>query len=238
LLCLSNIKHWRDYCVLLNMLCIELISNEIAPLKLTDTGLRALSLMEEFKVNQLPVIDGDKYVGLFSEDDIFNFNSPDETIAEYQIEYNTLKLFPHNHVFDALRLSVETNLSIIPIVDEEGNYIGCVSLKSLINNLSQIASVQDFGAILILEMQKRDYNLSQLAQIFESENIKILSLFIKSHPDSTTIDVIIKLNSAEINSSLRTLERYNYMVKHKFNTSDKEDNLRDRYDLLMSYLDS
>ncbi len=219
------------------MLCIDLISNVIAPLKTSDTGLRALGLMEEFKVTHLPVVNHTDYLGLFSEEDVFNLNSPEESIGNHALTLERPSLLPEQHVFEALKQCIDLNLSIMPVVSAENEYLGSISLKSLIENLSEMASVRDYGAILVLEIQKRDYNLSQIAQIFESNNVKILSLFLKTYPDSNLIDIIIKLNTSEIASCLQTLERYNYKVKYKFNTSDKNDNLKDRYDLLMNYLE-
>jgi (p)ppGpp synthase/HD superfamily hydrolase len=93
------------------------------------------------------------------------------------------------------------------------------------------------GGIIVLELVERDYSLTQLAQIVESNNVKILSMYITSRPDSTKLEVTIKVNTNDLGSVIRTFERYNYEVKTWVSTDDSMENLySERFDLLMKYL--
>jgi hypothetical protein len=93
------------------------------------------------------------------------------------------------------------------------------------------------GAIIVIELTERDYSLSQIAQIVESNNVKVMSLYITSPADSTRLEVTIKLNSNEISSVIRTFERYNISVKTWTESSDSIDRFyQERLDLLMKYL--
>jgi len=93
------------------------------------------------------------------------------------------------------------------------------------------------GGISVLEMIERDYTLSQIAQIVESNNIKVLSLYINSLPDSTKLEVTLKVNSSDLLAVIRTFERYNYEVKTWVSDNDSMDHFySERFDMLMKYL--
>ncbi len=57
------------------MTASELISYDIPPLKITDSGEKALDWMEEFKVKDLPVINERQYVGIIEESDVLDRNN-------------------------------------------------------------------------------------------------------------------------------------------------------------------
>jgi hypothetical protein len=97
-------------------------------------------------------------------------------------------------------------------------------------------SLENPGGIIVLEMSQNDYNLTEIAQIVESNDAKILSLFLASHSDSTRLNVVIKLNKTEIGGVLQTFDRYGYYVKFSFNDEEDRDDLRENYDSLMNYL--
>ena len=85
-------------------------------------------------------------------------------------------------------------------------------------------------------MNIRDYSLSEIAQIVESNNKKIINSFVNSFADSTKIEVTIKLNSTDIEDVLKTFIRYDYQIQASYTEVDLNDNLSDRYDSLMNYL--
>jgi (p)ppGpp synthase/HD superfamily hydrolase len=94
-----------------------------------------------------------------------------------------------------------------------------------------------YGAVIVIELPERDYSLSQIAQIIESNNVKVVSLHVASPAGSTTLEITIKLNSNEIASVIRTFERYNISVKSWTANSDSINQFyQDRYDLLMKYI--
>jgi hypothetical protein len=111
-----------------------------------------------------------------------------------------------------------------------------VTLEDTLKFFAQTASFTESGSIIVLEVTKHDYALSNIARIAESENVIILSLFITSRPDSSRLDVTLKLNSQNSRNLLATFERHNYTVKASFNEVEYLDSLKERYDGLMTYL--
>ena len=206
------------------------------PLKTSDTGKTALSWMEEYKVSHLPIVNNQEFLGLISELDIYNLNDFDEPLGNHKLSLNNPYVFDSQHIYDVLKLVSEQNLSLVPVLNEKGNYLGAISLQNLVKYFARALSVDDPGGVIVLEMNYNNYSLTELAKIVEENDAKILSTFLVNHEDSARVDVFLKLNTVEISSVLKTLERYDYFVKASFGREDDLDDLRDRYNSLMNYL--
>jgi acetoin utilization protein AcuB len=214
----------------------DLITDEIPPLKHTDTGEIALRWMDEFKVTHLPVLKNENFVGLISESDILD---------KMDLEESLDKLFDHlprpyvkanAHIYEVLFKVSELKISVIPILEEDETYLGCTSIHQIVTLIANTGSIKESGGILVLEVNQSDYSLAQIAQIVESNNAKILSSYIMTSPDSTKLEVTLKINQVELDRIIRTFERYDYIISAAYQKSNFEDDLQLRYDALMNYL--
>ncbi|MCG8327406.1 MAG: CBS domain-containing protein [Chitinophagales bacterium] len=213
----------------------QLISDAIIPLRTSDTGEDALSLMNEFYIRHLPIVNNEQLLGLISEDDILD-HDVEEAVGSYSLSMVRPYLKYNDHIYEILRLIAQHHLTVIPVVDDGENYIGMVTLESIVHFFARTASFSEPGSIIVLEVSKRDYMLSEIARIVESENAAVLSSFITTNLDSTQIDVTIKVNSQHVQSIIATFGRYDYVIKATFNETEYIDSLKERYDALMSYL--
>lgn len=218
------------------MIARQLITNEILPLKTSDTARQALAWMEEFKVFHLPIVNNEELLGIISEQDIFQFNNLNEVVGNHPLSLIKAWVNDHQHIYDVMKLVATARLSLIPVVDEKERYQGSITLFSLLQYLSATISVAEPGGIVVLELSEKDYNLTEIANIIESNNAKILSTFLMNHDDSTRMEVCLKVNKLEIGNILQTFERYGYLVKASFGTDDSDEDLKDRYDALMNFL--
>ncbi len=217
------------------MIAENLLSQSIIPLKTSDTGEDALSIMNDYYVKHLPIVNNRQLLGLIGEEDILDHDVL-EAVGSYDLSLNRPYAQAGDHVYKVLHLVSEYKLTVIPVVDKEDNYLGVISQDDLLRFFASIGSFTEPGSIIVLEMSKIDYTLAQIAQIVESEKAVVLSSFITSALDSTRIDVTIKINKPEINSIIATFERFDYKVKASFQESTYFDSLKDRYNLLMTYL--
>jgi acetoin utilization protein AcuB len=142
----------------------------------------------------------------------------------------------HQHIYEVMRLVALPGLTLIPVVDEKERYQGSITLLSLLQYLSLTFSVENPGGVIVLEMSEKDYNLTEIANIVESNNAKILSTFLMNYADSTRLELCLKVNKLEIGNILQTFDRYGYLVKASFGTNEEDENLKDRYDSLMNFL--
>jgi len=214
----------------------DLITYDIPPLVHSDTGEKAMTWMDEFKVSHLPVLKNGNYVGLVSEADILD---------KLDFSENLDSLFQHlprpyvktdEHLFEVLAKTSEFKISVMPILDKDEKYVGCTNIFELMTTIANTASIKEKGGILVLEINQSDYSMSQIAQIVESNNAKILSSTILSDPSSTNMDVTLKLNQEDLTHVVRTFERYDYIVKAEYQNGMGSDDLKWRYDALMNYL--
>lgn len=219
------------------MLAKELISDIILPLKTSDTGLTALNWMEEFRVSHLPIVNNQDFLGLISEADIYEMNSYEEPLGNHALSLQKPYVMEYQHVYDVIRQVYEHKLTLIPVINENNHYLGSITLQCLVKYFARLAAVDNPGGIIVLEMGVRDYSLSEIAQIVESNDASILSLYINVLPDSNRMEVTLKINRMDIGAVIQTFNRYNYEIKASFFEDDYNDTLRDRYESLMKFLD-
>ena len=218
------------------MIASELISYDIPPLKLSDTGVKALDWMEEFRTPELPVVNEGKYVGLISESEILDRNNVDDPVDNYNLTLKNPSVHEGQHLFEVISNIVQHDINLLPVVDQNGQYLGLITLKKIIQNFSRVASVSNSGSILTLEVNVQDYSLAEISKMVESDDAKILASFITSHQDSNKIEVTLKINKTDISRILHTFERFNYTVLASYNESEYHKDLQDRYDEFMRFL--
>lgn len=215
----------------------DLISDTIMPLHTSDTGITALNWMEEFKVSHLPIVNNYELLGLISETDIYELNNYDEPLGNHSLSLKSPSVNEGQHVYDIIKQVHEQKLTLIPVVDERNHYMGSITLQCLTKYFARLAAVDNPGGIIVLEMGIRDFLLSEIARIVESNDAIILSLYVMTLPDSTKMQVTIKVNRMDIAPLIATFNRYNYTINASFFETDFDQSLHDRYDSLMRFLD-
>jgi len=193
--------------------------------------------MEIFRVSHLPIVNNQDFLGLISDADIYDMNHPEEPIGNH--EHTLFKPYVEEgqHIFEVIGLVARLKLSVVPVLDSNNHFLGVITTSDLIRHLAGISSMDQPGGIIVLELVDRDYSLSQIAQIVEGNNVKVLSMYITSQPDSTKLEITLKVNTGDLTSVIRTFERYNYEVKTWVSTNDSMDKFySERFDMLMKYL--
>jgi len=219
------------------MIANDLISEIIPSLKTSDTGQTALNWMEIFRISHLPIVNNTDFLGLISDTDIYDMNQPEEPIGNHELTLLKPYVTDNQHLFEVMGLAARLKLSVVPVLDNNNHYKGVITTSDLIRHMAGISSMDQPGGIIVLELIERDYSLSQIAQIIESNNIKVLSMYITSPADSTRLEVTLKVNETDLLAVIRTFERYNYDVKTWITTNDSLDRFySERFDLLMKYL--
>jgi CBS domain-containing protein len=192
--------------------------------------------MEEFKVSHLAVADGTRFVGIISEDMVVDENNLDLPISHYVADLVDTHVAPDQHIYDVIRTLSGHDLSIMPVVDAGGTYIGCITMPDLLTKFDELAVVNQPGGILVVEMDMRDYSLAQVAHIVESNGARILSSYIFHRPDSDKMELTLKIDREDQTSVIQGLERYGYRVAGSFHDSEDTGEIKDRYDALMRYI--
>ena len=218
------------------MIASRLIKEDILPLNITDTVREALSRMNEYKVSHFPVTAGGKFLGVVSEKDIENQEYLDGDLQKDLIHFDKLYVNEHQYIFDVLKLASNQKLSLVPVIDEKGTYIGCITQNDIVNFFAESMSVDNPGGTIILEVSDNDYSLTEIANIVESNDAKVLSSYILSRISSTKIEVIIKVSKLDIGPILQTFERFDYQVNASFGEDVDYSDLKENYESFINYL--
>ncbi|WP_426668430.1 CBS domain-containing protein [Mucilaginibacter sp. McL0603] len=218
------------------MLAVELIADTIPPVHTSDTIQKVMDRLAEFRLKHLPIVNEEQFLGLIADTDLVG-----ET--DYQVPIGSLALSLVNpyvredqHIYDVIRLFYEQQLTVVPVLDTKQNYLGLISINNMNEYFAKLTSVTEPGGIIVLEITNKNNSLAHMAQIVESDNAQILSSYVRTFPDSTRMEVTLKVNKLDISAITATFLRYEYDIKATFNHSDDNDNSKDRYDSLMNYL--
>ena len=214
----------------------ELISNTIPPLKTSDTVQKALDRMSEFKLFHMPIVNEDQFLGLLTEDDLIEVRDHDVAIGSLALSVLNPFVYRDAHVYDVIRLFNQLQLSIVPVLDYQKNYLGMISVHSVMEYAADLFAVKEPGGVIVLEIGNRNNSQSHMAQIVEADNAQILSSYTQAFPDSTKLEVTLKINKTELSGIIASFERYDYEVKAVFNNTTSDDGTTDRYNSLMNYL--
>jgi predicted transcriptional regulator len=217
------------------MMASSFIDETIIPLKTSDSIYFAIDFFKEFSIRQLPVVHDNLCIGILSLDDIDDEDIYDLPILDY-INLNYSFASNNDHIYEVMRAISEQASTLFPVLDENNNYIGSITLSSLFKNYVNCAAFIQPGSILVLEIDKKNYSLSEIARIVESENKVILSSLLSSNVESAVLEITLKLNSVQIQNLITTFERFGYNIKATFNEEDFMDTLKNRYESLMTYL--
>jgi CBS domain-containing protein len=219
------------------MLTIELINNNIPRLKLQDTVSKALQLINDFRVTHLPVVADDKYLGLISEEDLLDAEEEKMPIELMQDTFINAAVRDNEHFLTAVNFCNQHDTSVVPVINEERELAGVITNTDLLKALGNFAGTNEIGGIIVLEMERSQFAISEISRIIESNDATILHLNTTVHPETGMLTVSIHTNKKEIAAIVATFERYDYDVIYYFGNENFENEIHTNYRHLMNYLD-
>ena len=218
------------------MLTGNLQTQTLPYLHLSDKVYQALELMNENHVEHLPIVDGEKYVGVISEDDLSQAENEHSTLEEFKQSISNPSVKDDEHVLKAIQVAVQNGLTVVPIVGEENELVGVVTYADLLKYSSEFMSLNEPGGLIVLEMESKDYSFNEVSRLIESNDAQIKQLNTNVDPETGLMEVTIKVNKTEISDIVASFQRHEYNVKYYFGEEFFENELRTNYDNLMNYL--
>jgi acetoin utilization protein AcuB len=217
------------------MLAKDLISDGIMPIRTSTMGEDALQYMRDAVVRHMPIVNNTQFLGLISEDDLFagDLEAP---LGSFELSAHKPYVNEHDHIVEVLRVMGQGRLTLIPVLNDKGDYLGVITQEDLLAYLARATSLAENGSILILEVNRRDYTPGEIGRIIEGEDGIILLMYLSSEPQAEVLEVTIKLHAPSISRIVASLERFKYLVKASYQESDLNENLRENYEALLHYL--
>jgi acetoin utilization protein AcuB len=219
------------------MIAEELINQMIPPLKTSDSGEKAVRWMEEFRVNQLPVVKNRQYLGMVTEENILALEDRTMPLAQVPVGFAEVFVHHYQHFYSVMEVAIRNKIQVVPVLDEHQEFLGVITVNDTIAAFGQMSALQGQGGILVLNMNERDYSLSEISRHVEENNAKILSAYVSpDEMDGYKIKVTLKVNTMDLTRIIATFERFNYRIIAQFHDAGEVKDDQDRLELLMRYL--
>jgi len=219
------------------MLTAELINDNIPRLQLQDSITKALQLVNDYRVTHLPVVSDNKFLGLISEDDLLDVDSEKGTIEYLQGNFMLAFVRENEHFLNAVKCSNKFETTIVPVTNEENELVGVITVTDLLKALGDFSGANEIGGIIVMEMERSQFAISEISRIVESNDSTILHLNTTVQPDTGLLTVSLHLNKKEIAAIVSAFERYDYDIIYYFGDEKFENEIHSNYRHLMSYLD-
>lgn len=217
------------------MTTLQLADNIYPTLRLQDTVATALQFMNEFKTGHLPVVSEEKFLGLVAEEDLEESNNED-TLEVYQANFIPAAVNANQFFLKAAAIYNLYQTNVIPVVNTDNEMAGTISSRALIGAMGNFCGSSEFGAIIVLEMERSRFAISEINSIIESDGATILHLNIAPHPLPDFLEITLQINKKEVSTIIATFERYEYSVSFYSGEQLFENELNSNYNNLMNYL--
>ena len=213
----------------------DYISKDVKALSPDDTIAKAQKLFEHLTFTHLPIVEDKIYLGSISEADVQIIDDSDKKITDFKYLYNTFFSFENTNWFELLKEFAANDTTIIPAINDKKKYVGYYELTDILHVFNNTPFLSEAGAILVVSKPIKDYSFSEISQIVESNNGKLLGAFISSI-ENEIVEITIKLNDQDLNNTIQSFRRYEYTVITGIHEDEYLKSLKERSDYLQKYL--
>ena len=221
------------------MLVAKAINNDVRVLTDQDTISGALEQMNNCKVALLPVVERStrKLIGQVSHAMLSNTKDQTKLLAELELE-EPFKIFNKEHLFQAIRMMLEHELHLLPVVNAEWEFQGVIKKQQVLESLSTMLNLTEYGSVITVELNQHDFTISEIVQLIEAEGGHILGITVET-PDAEkkTYEISIKLNLQDVSRVASALRRYGYTILTESESESRKIDLETRADELLKYID-
>lgn len=210
------------------------ILNDIKAFTLENTIEEAKLLFDETSYSHFPVLKGNQFLGLLSEESIKELDENHKEIGYFQYLFTHFFTEKSSNLLDILGVFATNNANLIPILNQN-EYVGYYEINDILQLINNTPFLKSEGIVVLLEKEIRDYSFSEICQIVESNNAKLIGIFI-AESNAYTVKIALKINTLEINELLQSFRRYNYTVLSKHKEDYYVEDLKDRSNYLQKYL--
>ena len=214
----------------------EYILNEIRGLSLDHSVKSAQKLFESFPITHIPVVQNGQLLGCISEGDIQTLEDNSVPISEYSHLVDYFSVGEKATVLELITLFADNDCNIMPVLNKDKQYLGYFELSDILDIFSNSPFLHSNGVEIVAEKSEKEYSSSEVTQIVESNNGKVMGLYISNQTSDTT-QVTVKVSSEDINEIIQTFRRYNYNIISQYEDDFYLQDLKDRSEYLQKYLD-
>lgn len=214
----------------------DYILEEIKPLRLKDSVKKSQKVFKNFPITHFPVIENNKLLGNFSEDDIQTLENKESELVAYAHLLNSFFADEKATILELLKIFADNDTNIIPVLNKNNEYIGYYDLRDVLDVFSTSPFMIEQSETLIVEKLEIDYSMGEVCQIVEAYGGKLLGLYL-SEKTNDFVQVTLKIVSEEINEIIQTFRRYDYKIISTHENDIYLEDLKNRSEYLQKYLE-
>ena len=212
----------------------DCILNDLKPINSSSKCRELQILFNQFTYSHIPVQNKGIYVGCLSETDAYCFDA-DKSIDEYKYALSGFYVRKTTNWLDVLEAFAQNSSNIMPVLNDKNQYLGYYELNDIINLFGDTPFFSEPGGILVVEKGINDFSFSEISQIVESNDGKILGCFI-SKIEKDVAQITIKIGNKGLNDIIQSFRRYSYNIVSGHEEDTFMENLKERSDYLNKYL--
>lgn len=214
----------------------DYIVNDFKPLTNQNTVKEALAICRNYPVTHIPIVNNAIYLGSISQTDLLTIENKETQINNLTDIFDHFYATGEENILELLHLFAEDDTNIIPVV-QNNNYSGYFELNDILDFFSQSPFLSSEGVVLLIQKNTKEYTFSEVSQIVESNNGKILGCYI-SNQNNDNIELTLKISSQEINEIIQSFRRYNYTIITEHADDIYLEELKDRSEYLQKFLNT
>ena len=217
------------------MLVAQLIQTDYPILHLADKVSFAMQLMEDYEIQDLPVVVNETFSGSISKEILLDADE-ENTIATLQSSFSNNCVKKEEFFLSALKGIVENGSTLIAVINDSKDYLGVITSTALLEQLSIYVGTVEPGGIIVLEVERRNYSFGEISRLVETNDAYITQLNTYTELETGLVIVSLKINKVEISDIISTFHRYEYVIRYYFGEEQFTNELKDNYNHLMTYL--
>ncbi len=210
------------------------IINTLPVFNLDDSMSEVIEFFQHTTYSHVAVVEDRLFIGVLSETDLESFEQV-KKVEDYRYELEAFFAREETSWLDALELFARKEANLIPVIDEKNLVLGYFDLNDIVAEFISTPFFIEPGFILVVAKATKDYSFSEIAQIVESNNAKLLGAFI-TETSNDIIQITLKITSESSNEVIQTFRRYNYNILFGNDEDQFLEDLKRRSDYLDKYL--
>ena len=210
------------------------ITNDYKAIDSQETIAAVQDFFDKLTFSHFPVVEEGIYIGSIASEDIETFDSV-KKVLDYR--YSLEGFFARENMIwlDVLEVFAKNHSNLVPVLDQKNQYLGYYEIRDILNFFHETPFLKESGGILVVQKNTLGYSMGEITQIIESNNGKILGLFV-SDSDSENTQVTMKISLGVMNEIIQSFRRYNYEIISEHSEDNYINTLKERSDYLDKYL--
>lgn len=215
--------------------CSQLLESSMITVDLHDTVSHAMEMMDEARVEYVPVLDGLQYLGMVAFDELED-TDPNAEVISIQHRFIKPLVRTGDHFLQALRVRSKFYIDQVPVVNEKNEWEGVIGTAKMLDQICLLSGVSASGSMIVLEVPRHDYAPGEINRLVESNDAMIMQLNSIQDQQTGMMQVVIRINKEEVSDVVATFQRHEYNVLYYYGDESYDNSLQNNLDHLMNYL--